>query len=216
MSFFEPGPVRVKICGITNQADARMSVAAGADALGFNFFSGSARSLDPAAAIPWIRDLGDAVARVAVVVNPDAPLLGTLRSAGCFEAIQFHGDESPSFCGAAGVARWIRAVRVRDRDALEAALLYATPYLLLDAWSEGAYGGTGKRLEWDLVRDFLGGQKDRQFILAGGLNAQNVRQAIRVVRPHAVDVAGGVELTRRKKDEHLVREFVRAVRGGHA
>jgi len=215
MNFTEPGQVRVKICGLTNEADARMSIDAGADALGFNFFQGSSRCVDPDTAIPWIRKLGAAAARVAVVVNPDEGLLVKLRDAGCFELIQFHGDESPEFCARAGFARWIKAIRVKDDAALYASLKYPTTHLLLDAWSGAAYGGTGKRLDWDLVRDFLLEHKDRQFILAGGLNVQNVRQAIRISRPHAVDVASGVELVPGKKEEYLVREFIHAVREFH-
>jgi len=213
MNFFKPGPVRVKICGITNEDDARMSLAAGADALGFNFFPGSKRYLSPDLAIPWIQRLGDAVERVAVVVNPEEALLEKLRAAGCFEMIQFHGDESPSFCASAGFPCWIKAVRVRDRAVLVEALQYKTFHLLLDAWSDGAYGGTGKRLDWNLAREFLLEQNDRQLILAGGLDVQNVRQALRIIRPHAVDVASGVELNPRKKEEYLVREFISAVRG---
>jgi len=190
-----------------------MCVAAGADALGFNFYPGSKRYLDPVVAIPWIRELGDAVERVAVVVNPGEALLETLRAAGCFEVIQFHGDESASFCSWSGFARWIKAIRVGNENALHSALEYDTPYLLLDAWVEGVYGGTGKRLDWDMVRDFVIKVNDRRFILAGGLNVHNVRQAMRIVRPHAVDVAGGVELSPGKKEEYLVREFVRTVRG---
>ena len=165
MNFFDPGPVRVKICGITNEEDAAMSVAAGADALGFNFFSGSKRYLDPETAIPWVRDLGDAAARVAVVVNPDEALLEKLRSAGCFDAIQFHGDEIPAFCASARFPVWIKAVRVRDRAVLAEALDYRTPHLLLDAWSTGSYGGTGKRIDSALAREFLLEHKDRKVIL---------------------------------------------------
>jgi len=213
MNFFKPGPVRVKICGVTGETDARMVIGAGADALGFNFFPGSKRYLNPDLAIPWIRRLGDAVDRVAVVVNPDRALLEKLCSAGCFEAVQFHGEESPSFCERAGFPVWIKAVRVRDRAALDAALHYNTPHLLLDAWSEGIYGGTGKRLDWDLAGDFLLQQKDRLFVLAGGLDVQNIRQALRIIRPHAVDVASGVEWQPGIKEESLVRDFVRAVHG---
>ncbi len=201
--------IQVKICGITNPCDARVCSEAGADALGFNFFSGSSRALDPADALPWIRDLGPAVPRVAVVVNPDGELLAKLREAGCFDWIQFHGDETPDFCAAAGFKFWVKAIRVMDHAALEKALEFQTPELLLDAWHPDAYGGTGKRLDWDLVRDFVAKNSDRKFLLAGGLNAHNVRQAVRIVRPHGVDVASGVELTPGKKEEYLVREFVR-------
>ena len=211
MNFFKPGPVRVKICGITNKDDARMAIAAGADALGFNFFPGSKRYLEPEEAIPWISDLfgpEGAVERVAVVVNPEESLLEKIRTAGCFEAIQFHGDESPAFCEQAGFPVWIKAVRVRDRESLVSALDWNTPHILLDAWSAGAFGGTGKQLDWDLAGQFAIEQQDRQFILAGGLDVQNICMALRALRVHAVDVASGVESSPRKKDEALVRKFI--------
>jgi len=208
MSFLDSGGVSVKICGITNLADARICQSAGADALGFNFFPGSSRSIDPDASIPWIRDLGDAADRVAVVVNPTQELLEKIRAAGCFEFIQFHGDESPEACGRAGFSRWIKAIRVSGPDAVAGSLSFPTQNILFDGWTANAYGGTGQRLDWDIVRDFVASHPEKHFILAGGLNAQNVRQAIRIVRPKAVDVASGVELNPRSKDEYLVRQFL--------
>ena len=203
------GAVGVKICGITNPADAAMCLSVGADALGFNFFPGSSRVIEPDEAIPWIRELGDAAARVAVVVNPPPELLEKIREAGCFDVVQFHGDETPGFCAQSGFARWIKAVRVSGIESAQNSLAFATPDILLDGCIPGAYGGTGHRLNWDVARDFVSAHPDRHFLLAGGLSARNVRQAIRIVRPHAVDVASGVELTPRKKDEDLVLQFVR-------
>lgn len=207
--FLAGGGLAVKICGITNEADARMCVAAGAGALGFNFFPGSKRYLEPSEAIPWIRKLGESCPRIAVVVNPTLALLAELEAAACFEGIQFHGDESPEFCAQAGLKSWIKAVRVRDLADLESSLTFPAPAVLLDAWTPDAFGGTGKRLDWDLVRDFTLAHQDRRFILAGGLDVSNVRQAVRIVRPAAVDVASGVEVNPRKKEEYLVREFIR-------
>ncbi len=204
--------VRVKICGITNEADARAAITAGADALGFNFYRGSKRYIDPVESADWIRDLGDTVDRVAVVVNPSEQLLDNIRRAACFEIIQFHGDETPDFCDWAGFARWIKAIRVRNKEAIEKSNTYETPNILFDSWIDGAYGGTGSRLDWDMLRKFTVRKPDRRFILAGGLNPQNVKQAIRTVRPHAVDVAGGVEIVPGKKEDYLMKEFVKAVR----
>lgn len=209
MSFLEPGGTQVKICGIVSPHDALMCRDAGADALGFNFFPGSSRFLEPAEAIPWIRDLGDATARVAVVVNPDRDLMELIRRAGCFEFVQFHGDESPDDCDKAGFPRWIKAIRVSGPEAVGKADCFSTKNILLDGWTPNAFGGTGQRLDWDSVRDFATSHPDKRFILAGGLDVQNVRQAIRIVRPHAVDVASGVELVKRQKDEYLVRQFIR-------
>ncbi len=212
MNFPQPGGVRVKICGMTSPADAKMCISEGADALGFNFFPGSARYIDPEVAIPWIRDLHGQASRVAVVVNPEESLLELLRAADCFELVQFHGDETPEACKRAGFPNWIKALRISEPSMLEEALLFDTPNILLDAWSPKAYGGTGTRLDWDMIRDFAGQNPDRRLILAGGLNVQNVRQAIRTVRPSAVDVASGVEINPGKKEEYLVREFLLAVK----
>lgn len=212
MNFFSPGQVRVKICGITNEEDAWMCISAGADALGFNFYSGSKRYVEPDKVLPWIRQLSSKVDRVAVVVNPDENLILKLRDAGCFEIIQFHGDESPSFCDMAGFGHWIKAIRVRDENVLRGALTYNTPNLLLDSWIPHAYGGTGRRLNWNMVREFVHATSQRRFILAGGLNIQNVRHAVEIVQPHAVDVAGGVELNSGRKEEYLVKEFINAIR----
>jgi len=204
--------LRTKICGLTNQADAELALAAGADALGFNFFSGSKRFLDFEQNRDWISRLDDAAARVAVVVNPEEKFLATLRDSGCFDAVQFHGDESPEFCVQAGFPIWIRAIRVKDESSLGEALQFDTPHLLLDAWAAGAYGGTGKRLDWGEVRGFVLAHPARQVLLAGGLTPNNVREAVRMVRPHAVDVASGVELDPSRKNEYLMREFLRAAR----
>lgn len=212
MSFLEPGPTRVKICGITSAADATVCIEAGADALGFNFFPGSKRFVEPAEAIPWIRDLAGHTTRVAVVVNPDEALLGAIRESEAFDVVQFHGDETPTECEWAGFSTWMKAIRVRDHADMERAKDYASHYVLLDAWVAGAYGGTGARLDWDVVRDFVTENASLHVVLAGGLTPHNVRQAVRIVRPHAVDVAGGVEWAPGRKDEYLVKEFVRAVR----
>ena len=209
MSFLDDSGLHVKICGITSASDAAMCAAAGADALGFNFFPGSPRYIEPDQAIPWIRDLGGSPARVAVVVNPDAALLEMLRAAECFEWIQFHGDESPAACSGAGFDRWIKAVRISEAGDFAGALAFDAPGILLDAWSADAYGGTGKRLDWDLARHFVDHHPSGKILIAGGLNVQNVRQAVRIVRPHAVDIASGVELSPGKKEDCLVREFVR-------
>lgn len=213
MSFLEPGPpLRVKICGLTNPADADVALAAGADALGFNFYEKSKRYLDFEAARPWITALAGRTQRIAVVVNPTTEFLTILRESGCFDAIQFHGDETPEFCAAAGFPVWLRAARVKDAAALAATLRYDTPYLLLDSWSATEYGGTGTRLNWDSVREFVLANPDRKIILAGGLTPNNVREAVRIARPHGVDVASGVELEPRRKNEYLVREFIQVAR----
>ena len=211
--FFDHTPAAPKICGITTTEDALGCVEAGAGALGFNFYPPSPRSIPVDADLGWIcklkSDYPD-VAFVAVVVNPDEALLMRLRTAGCFDAIQFHGDESPGFCagGAKGFSRWIKALRVRSEADLAPVLAYDTPFLLLDAAVPGAYGGSGHAIDWDLAAGFVNAHPERRVILAGGLKPDNVAEAVAKVHPHAVDVASGVESAPGAKDPAKVRAFI--------
>lgn len=212
MRLFGPGTGHVKICGITNEKDALDSVHAGADALGFNFFPGSSRYIS-LESLDWIRSLNGMVDRFAVVVNPEQELIDTLWNSRCFEMIQFHGDESPTRCAMSGVTNWMKAIRVRDRESLAEANRFSTAHILLDSWSPAAYGCTGKTADWKMIGEFLAEHPEHRFVLAGGLNPDNVAEAIRSVRPAAVDVAGGVEESPGKKDPTKVRAFIEAARG---
>lgn len=210
--FFESGELRVKICGVTNAADAAQAVEADADAVGINLFPGSKRFVELDAVRGWVRDIP--ITRVAVVVNPAADEVARIAGAGCFDAIQFHGDETPDFC-AESFLPWIRAVRVSGPQALQAALDYATQSLLLDGHSASGYGGTGAAVDRGLAARFVRDYPGRQVILAGGLKPETVWAAAQFVQPHAVDVAGGVEADGdpRRKDAAKVRAFVAAARG---
>jgi len=213
--FFDHSPAAPKICGITTPEDALGCIEAGAAALGFNFYPPSPRSIPAGDDLAWIKKLKadyPDIALVAVVVNPDEALLGRLRSAGCFDAIQFHGDESPETCiaGAKGFSRWIKALRIRSGADLEPALAYKTPYLLLDAAVPGTYGGSGHAIDWDLAAGFVCIHPEKRVILAGGLKPDNVASAVAKVHPHAVDVASGVESAPGAKDPAKVRELITA------
>jgi len=202
-----------KICGITTWEDAVMAIEAGAGALGFNFYTPSPRSIPADADLGWIGDLGVAfpdIARVAVVVNPNEPLLRKLREAACFEAIQFHGDETPDFCAKEGEAfsYWIKALRVRSEEDFAVTTEFSTPFLLLDAAVPGSYGGSGQTLDWSLAAKFIAGHPGKKVLLAGGLTPDNVTAAIAQVHPHAVDVASGVESAPGQKDPEKVRAFI--------
>jgi phosphoribosylanthranilate isomerase len=167
----------------------------------------------PEAAFEWIRGFEGEVERVAVVVNASPELLRLLIGSGCFEAIQFHGDESSGDCAAAGAIRWIKALRIKAGDSLETPGLYDTAHLLIDAWSPVEYGGTGLEADRGVARAVVERFPEKRFALAGGLTPENVAEAVRVVRPAAVDVAGGVESAPGIKDARLVSAFVEAVRG---
>jgi phosphoribosylanthranilate isomerase len=213
MNFLDPGnPVQIKICGISRPADADMAIAAGANALGFNFFNGSKRYVPFEKNHPWIASLAGRTFRIAVVVNAPQNELTTLRDSGCFEAVQFHGDETPEFCADAGFPVWIRAVRLRGEESFINALKYKTPYLLLDGWSPAVYGGSGRKIDWDSAGQFVAGQPTRRVILAGGLDPENVKEAIKAVRPYAVDTASGVESSPGRKDSRRVADFITAAR----
>ena len=209
--FFEVDSCGVKICGITNPGDAAYTVAAGADAVGVNLYEKSKRYVRLEDAMPWLKDVP--ITRIAVVVNPSSDLLARIIDCGAFEAIQFHGDEQPDDCSQSPLP-WIRAVRVKSAETLEAALAYATPWLLLDAYTAAGYGGTGARVNWTEARTFRDAQPDRKIILAGGLTVQNVAAAVKATHPAAVDVASGVETaaSARHKDPALVRAFIDAAR----
>jgi phosphoribosylanthranilate isomerase len=150
---------------------------------------------------------------VAVVVNAAPAELAALHDSGCFEAVQFHGDETPEDCATVAFPRWMRAIRVKDAGSLDGVESYQTPFLLIDSWSAVSYGGTGQRLNWDVAREIVLGQPDRHVVLAGGLTPDNVHNAVRIARPFGVDVAGGVETDPRRKGEYLVREFIKAAKG---
>ena len=214
MSLSDPNPpLRTKICGLIAPADAEIAIQAGADALGFNFYPGSKRFIDFRKEQGWIELLKGRADRVAVLVNPTGKEVDELVASGCFEWIQFHGDETPEFCAEHGGPAWIKAIRVKSEASVGTAHDFETPYILFDAWSETGYGGTGTRLNWDSIREFVYANPTRRVILAGGLTPHNVRDAVRIVRPHAVDVASGVELEPGRKNEYLVREFIRVAGG---
>ena len=205
--------VRAKICGVTNEEDARAAIDLGADALGFNLWPGSKRHIDLDRESSWIHGLPPFVARVAVLVN--VPLDEARRVAGhpAIDLVQFHGDEDASYCAAfaEGGRPFIKAMRVPDAASLESAPRFSTPHVLLDAAAGGAYGGTGTRLDPSLAAEAVRRFPDLKIILAGGLTPENVGEAVRAVRPYAVDVASGVESEPGRKDRAKLERFLAAI-----
>lgn len=212
--FVETEGVGVKICGITDFANAVAVAEAGADALGFNFWPKSKRYLAPERFERWARDLPEGTERVGVFVNADAAGVMRLLESGAIHVAQFHGDETPDYCARfVGKFPFVRAFGVRSPESLAGVAGYGTRAVLLDAYCPGEYGGSGEAFDWALGRRFVTEHPDCRVVLAGGLQPGNVAAAAAGVRPAAVDVASGVESRPGVKDLGLVREFIAALRG---
>ncbi len=200
---------RIKICGITRPEDAQAAIAHGADAIGLVFYADSPRAVttEQAAAIAAV--VPPFVSVVALFVNePVASIERTLGRV-AIDLIQFHGVETPEFCQQFS-RPWIKALRVRaDMDIAIVCRQYGGARgVLLDSWTEGVPGGTGQTFDWRLAPRDL----SLPVVLAGGLHEHNVGNAIRTLRPAAVDVSGGVESAPGVKDAHRMQRFIAAVR----
>lgn len=202
--------VRSKICGITRIEDALAAAEAGADAIGLVFYAKSPRAVTAVQAREIVAALPPFVTTVGLFVNASRCELNEILEVVPLDLLQFHGDETPADCE--GYHRpWIKALRVRPGDDLEAAckLYHGARGILLDTFVAGVPGGTGEAFDWSLVPEHL----SKPIILAGGLSARNVSEAIAQVRPYAVDVSGGVEAAKGIKDHDRIMAFMAAVKG---
>jgi phosphoribosylanthranilate isomerase len=204
----------VKICGITNAADAEAAMDAGADALGFNFFPGSKRSIDLRQDAEWIARLPGEICKVAVLVNPALSEATQIGGLAFIDALQLHGSESPGFCQllADRGIRFAKALAVGNQQLFTEVPNFFTDTVLIDSFSKQGFGGTGRVLPWKVGRQFVEDHPALKVILAGGLNAENVAEAIHEVSPFAVDVTSGVESSPGRKDPNRLRAFIAAVR----
>jgi phosphoribosylanthranilate isomerase len=202
-----PTRVRVKICGITNWPDARLAVDLGVDALGFNFYAASPRSVSPAAAWDIIRRLPPFVAAVGVFVDWPADVVTALADALRFDAVQLHGRETPATArDIAAKHKVIKAFGVGPTFKLSELARYpAASAFLLDGFKQGLHGGTGHTADWSIARK---ANRSGHIILAGGIKPSNVAQAIAEAQPWAVDIASGVEKRPGKKDTGALRELM--------
>jgi phosphoribosylanthranilate isomerase len=206
--------VRVKICGITNEADALAATEAGADALGFNLVRQSKRYIDIETAAGWIAKLPAEVCKVAVMANPSWEDTLRISRLPFIDALQLHGNESPEFCrrlAEAGI-QFVKALPVVDSKSLLDVPEFSTDTVILDSVSDREFGGSGKVFSWKLARQFVDKHPKLKVILAGGLNPKNVVEAVREACPDGVDVTTGVEASPGRKDHGLVRAFVQAAR----
>jgi phosphoribosylanthranilate isomerase len=206
--------VKVKVCGITNVADAEKALEFGADLLGFNFYSPSPRALAPAAARAIIESLPRETGNIALFVNePKDQVEGVLalsKLAGgrqAYSGLQFHGEETREYCRGWSLTV-IKAFRMREEKSLDAIVDFPADYYLFDSWSRG-YGGSGSSFPWE----WLEGLPAEKVILSGGLNIDNVGEAIRRVGPYGVDVCSGVEARPGIKDHAKLKEFILAAKG---
>lgn len=203
---------RVKICGITRIEDARAAVAAGADALGFVFHPDSPRAVSALQVAEIIHQLPPFVTTVGLFVDADPSLIDDVLAVAPLDLLQFHGDESPADCARHG-RPWIKALRMHPDLDLVATLVgwREARAVLLDAWHPQLPGGTGLTFDWHRLAVLAGRHDLPAIILAGGLHPDNVAEAIRLTRPFAVDVSGGVEIGKGIKDAHKINAFMAGV-----
>ena len=199
--------VKVKICGITNVADALKAVELGADALGFVLAESPRKiTLDKLKEISF--SIPPLVSRVGVLVNEDISLAKSLLEEGVLDYVQLHGDEDLKYCQRLPLRKVIKAVRLQNRDDIENLKSFKeVGAILIDSFVEGQRGGTGKVADWSLALEAK--KIGLPLILSGGLNIDNVREAISRVRPYAVDVSSGVEKSPGRKDYQLMEIFIR-------
>lgn len=200
---------RIKVCGLTRAEDVQAAVAAGVDAIGLVFYPESPRHLTIAQAVTLCREIPPFVTIVGLFVNASRAEVHRVVESVPLNLLQFHGDETVDQCEGFGLP-YLRAARVRPGvDLLEFASQFPSARaLLLDTWTP-AYGGSGESFDWSLVPASC----PLPVILSGGLTPDNVAEAIRQVRPVAVDVSSGVESAKGIKDAAKIRAFVSAVRG---
>lgn len=201
--------IRVKICGITRESDAQVAADAGADAVGLVFHPASPRCVSIAMAASIVRMLGPFVTTVGLFVDAAPARVREVLARTGVHLLQLHGSETPDYCAQFGVP-YIKALRMAPGlDPAAAAANYPTAAgLLFDAWDPLVAGGTGARFDWSR----LPAPRDRPLILAGGLDPANVAEAVRQVRPYAVDVSSGVEVAPGIKDPQLLRDFIAAAK----
>jgi len=210
MSFTESDVrTRIKICGITRLEDALAASRLGVDALGFVFYKRSPRYIEPQKAAAILRQLPPFVSAVGLFVNPTQAEIDAVVATCPVGVIQLHGDETPEFCQAQA-RRVMKAVAISTADDLKRASRYNCPVLLDAKAPPGVYGGTGTSFDWSLLKAY---KHDYPLSLAGGLNADNVQDALAVRQWFALDVSSGVESLPGIKDVARMRTFIAAVNG---
>lgn len=200
-----PVQTRIKICGITNEGDALAAVAAGADAIGLVFYPPSPRAVSVDEAVRILSVLPPFVSSVGLFLDPEVAAVDEVLNVVPLSMLQFHGRESAAFCHSFK-RPYLKALGLAGNRPLNADDYVDAAALLFDSHAPGEAGGTGKTFDWQRLP-----RTQRPVILAGGLTPQNVGEAVRQVRPYAVDVSSGVELAPGRKDPSLMKAFVEEV-----
>lgn len=211
--FLDPSFVSLKICGVTCRSEAEKLAALGVDALGFNFWPHSKRYLAVADAA-WLKDLSGEFLRIGVFVNQPMDFAIGLHQQGYIDVIQLHGDETQSAAEQlreAGIP-FIKALGVKAREDLATSVNFKANAMLLDAHAPGTYGGTGEVFDWAVAREFMDGHPTIPVILVGGITPENAAHASRAVRPAALDVASGAEISPGIKDFKKVGALLTALK----
>jgi len=191
--------IPTKICGITNLSDAQAAAVHGASAIGFIFYEKSSRAISIEDAKFISRHLSNNISKVGVFVNHDKAFIEEAIRSVSLNIIQLHGDETPGFCKQFDVPV-LKALRIKDKASLSVMDQYNVAGFLLDTFSTKQYGGTGETFDWSL----LNGKLETPIILSGGLNPDNILDAIDSVNPAAIDVNSGVEISPGKKDHQKI------------
>ena len=200
----------IKICGITNLEDARSAVSYGANALGFMMYEKSPRKIVKEEVLEIIKELPEEVIPVMVFVNPSSEYVERCLEVSSKLIPQFHGDETPAFCSSFG-RDFLKALRVSGKEDLQTIFeSYSKSWmLLLDSYQKNDFGGTGKTFEW---KNLKGKELNKPYLLAGGLNPENVEKALSLVSCAGLDVSSGVESSPGKKDSIKLKKFIETAR----
>ncbi|MFA5157257.1 MAG: phosphoribosylanthranilate isomerase [Candidatus Omnitrophota bacterium] len=202
--------VKVKICGITNPEDAKLSVKSGCDALGFVFYKKSPRYIAPEQAVKIIKMMPSEIIKIGVFANAREKTIRRIADFCGLDALQFHGSESPEFCRRFPDKKIIKAFRVKDKSSLKKVLKYKVFAFLFDTFSKAKIGGTGEKFDWNLVRHIDG--ITRPVFLSGGLNERNVAKAVKAVHPAWVDACTSLECSPGRKNHAKVKRFICAAK----
>jgi len=202
--------VKVKICGITNLEDALAAIELGAQAVGFVFYKKSPRYVSEDKAIQIIYNLPKRIKKVGVFVNEKEENIKKIAEFLKLDMLQFHGNESIEFCQHFKDYKVIKAIRLKSKESLKNIDKYPVWAILFDRYEPGIFGGTGKKIDWNLIKDTK--LKGKAIFLSGGLNKNNVRTAIKIVKPDWVDVSSSLEIKPGKKSYQKIKEFIKKVK----